>query len=77
MGVLDWIISMVIFKWNDLSKKAEFENELDRLRSEHEAEVKELERNLSEKREELGKMLTEKGKLLQRCEKLEAKALHL
>jgi len=44
---------------------------------EHENEVRELENSLSEKREEFDKMRIERGKLLTRCEKLDAKVLHL
>ena len=50
---------------------------MDRVKTEHETEVRELENSLSEKREELDKMRIEKGKLLSRCEKLDAKVLHM
>ena len=56
-------------------KKSEFENELERLKNEHEVEVRELENQLSDKRDELDKHRVEKAKVLQRCEKLEAKLL--
>lgn len=58
-------------------KHTEFDNELERVKTEHENEVRDLERMLSEKRDELDKQFAEKGKLLQRCESLEAKMLHL
>lgn len=57
------------------NKQIEFDQELERVKNELENEVKELENALSEKREELDKVRIEKGKLLTRCEKLEAKVL--
>ena len=51
--------------------------EIERIKTEHENEVRELENSLGEKRDELDKMRIEKGKLLSRSEKLEAKVLHL
>ena len=50
---------------------------MERVKTEHEQEVRELEHSLSEKREELDKMRIEKSKLLSRCEKLDAKVLHM
>ena len=47
------------------------------MKSEHEQEVKEIERALSENRQKLDKQMQEKLKILQRCEKLEAKVLLL
>ena len=60
-----------------MAKQNEFEQELERIKAEHEAEVRELENALSDKREEVDKMRIEKSKLLSRCEKLDAKVLHL
>ena len=57
-------------------KQGEFEIELERIKNEHENEVRELENGLGEGRDELDKLRVEKGKLLSRCEKLEAKVLH-
>lgn len=45
-------------------KKSEFENELERLKNEHEVEVRELENQLSDKRDELDKHRVEKAKVL-------------
>ena len=60
-----------------MAKQNEFEQELERIKAEHEAEVRELENALSDKREEVDKTRIEKSKLLSRCEKLDAKVLHL
>ena len=58
-------------------KQGEHESELERVKTELENEVRELENSLGRKRDELDKSRAEKGKLLQRCEKLETKLLHL